>query len=496
MSDINLYTLSNKIRTVLLTAIDKEILISSKNNHLLLNSQTQEQLIKKFVTYRDFAIESEESFEGVKTNEDNEVFYDLRCNYSNNKLSFLCKSSRSNCCLFPQNFTNKSFSPQKNNGSPILKKSTNPKISENNICKLKNDSEKRIIPKMKSSFSCKEVDLKNLVPLSNDNRGNFMKKFSADLNNLCDDNKNNDSSKLINYCYNLKKPNDEIISEISDDDTPTNQENKKNHLFTHRIKYDHKNIPKKKLKKTINKKKSESKNSNSNDDSPLKSPFKNKIINFPSEIKFYPDDTEKSNQNEKLKIQRKGRKFSIIETKENDNFYWKDILQLHHNNSSKSSEKKSKGKKIEQKRKSVCIPMISKKPTNKKFLRLQTIDNNNLILNHKEKKEKKEKNDAYFAVETVSNTKMHKKFFKRSKTLFKNNDEFEQNEMFCFGKKNLKNNVNKFNESTKNERKNIEIVNTNYNNYKEVHKNDPIKIKPNLRKISSNHKIDWDKTKN
>ena len=478
MSYLNLYTLSNKIRTILLTTIDKEISISSKNNHLLLNSQTQEQLMKKFVANRDFTIESEESFEGEQSNEENNIFFDLRCNYSNNKLNILCYTSRNNGSLFPKNIIKNSFSPQKSCRNPRVKNIKNSKILENNENKSKNDSIKRIIPKMKSSFSCKEViDFKSLVPLSNDNRGKYVKKFSADLNNLCDDNKNNDSSKLINYCYNLKKPNDEIISEISDDDTPTNQENKKNHLFTHRIKYDHKNIPKKKLKKTINKKKSNNKKYYIGEDSPLKTPTAKKIINFTNEMKLCSDNVEKSNQIEKVKTQRSGRRWSIIQSK-NDNFYWKDILQLHHNNS-KSSEKKQKVKKIEQPRKSFCIPVINKEPTYKKLLRFPTIDSNNLIINHKEKKEKREKNDAPIVIETVSNTKFQRKDFKRSKTLCKNNDKVQQNEMFCFGKKILRNNVNKVNESTKNERKNIEKSNINYN-HKIIHKNDS-RTKPKIK---------------
>ena len=51
--------------------------------------------------------------------------------------------------------------------------------------------------------------------------------------------------------------------------------------------------------------------------------------------------------------------------------------------------------------------------------------------------------------------------------------------MFCFGKKILRNNVNKVNESTKNERKNIEKSNINYN-HKIIHKNDS-RTKPKIK---------------
>ena len=133
MADINSYTLSNKIRTILLTTIDKEMLVSSNKNHLLLNSQTQEQLMKKFQDYRDFTIESEELFEGRQDNEDNNIFYDLRYNYSNNKFNFFCHSSRTCCgCLFPQTFITKLFSPKKNNANSKLKKNKNLEKSEDN----------------------------------------------------------------------------------------------------------------------------------------------------------------------------------------------------------------------------------------------------------------------------------------------------------------------------------------------------------------------------
>ena len=102
MSNINLYNLSNKIRTTLLTTIDKEMLNYSKKNHLLINSQNQEQLMKKFENYRDFTIESEESFEGELKNEEDNM---LNCNCSENKLTCFCYSPKTdNESFFPKSF--------------------------------------------------------------------------------------------------------------------------------------------------------------------------------------------------------------------------------------------------------------------------------------------------------------------------------------------------------------------------------------------------------
>ena len=113
MSNINLYTLSNKIRTLLLTTIDKEMQKNSKNNNLLLNSQNQEQLMQKFLICQDHTIESEESFEILQSSEDNSIFFELSCNHSDNKLCFFEHSSRtSNKSLFAKNFITKSLSPK------------------------------------------------------------------------------------------------------------------------------------------------------------------------------------------------------------------------------------------------------------------------------------------------------------------------------------------------------------------------------------------------
>ena len=494
MTDKNLYALSNKIRSILLTTIDKEILANSKKNHLLLNSQTQEQLMKKFVNYQDFTMESEESFEGKQNNEDN--FYDFQCSYSNNKLNFSCHSSRKNGCLFPQNFIDK-ISHKRNSENPKISKFRISKISENDLYNLKKNSGKKLILKMKPSSSCKEIiDFKSLSLLNNDNFTKYKKKFSADLYNYSAYNKHDDTFGLINYCYKLKKPNEEIINEISDDDSPTNQNNIKNHLFPYRKKNNHKNFSKKKLKKTINKKRSCNKINHNNDESPLRTPIRKKITNSTNEIKIYSDKMEKSNQNEKIKNQNIKRKLSMIASKESSTFHWKNILQLNHYKS-KSPEKKLKGRKTELQRKissMQVIKVLNKKTEKKKLRHFKSIDPNHLILKHKDKKGKKEKNDAAIAVNAVCNIQFQRSQFRKSKTICKDNGEFQQNEMFCFGKKIWKNNVNKSNEST-NEIKKIDILNINYN-HKIVHKNDSIKNKQNLKKVWSTHKINFDKSKN
>ena len=64
------------------------------------------------------------------------------------------------------------------------------------------------------------------------------------------------------------------------------------------------------------------------------------------------------------------------------------------------------------------------------------------------------------------------------------NDEFQQNKILDFGKKTLKDFLNKRNESSKNESKNINTTNSNYN-YKIFYKNYSIENKKNLKKISS-----------
>ena len=461
MSDINLYTLSNKIRTILLIAIDNEIFASSKKNHLLINSQSEEQLTKKFVNYRDFIIESEESFEGEKNNEDNNIF-DFRCNYSHNKFNFYCYSSKASSeYLYSKNFITKSLPPKKNNADSHIKKITKAKMSESNFCKLKIDSGKKSIPQIKSSFSCNEiVDFKNSLSLSQ--KSKYLKKFSADLYIYSVDNKNDDSTKLLNYCYKLKKPNDEIINEISDDDTSTNKDNKKNFLFPQRIKNSHRNIPKKKLKKIINKKKIYNKNNNNNDDHLLIYPTKKNSIDFTNEMKLYFDVVEKSNPKEKIKIQHIGQKESINEIKKTETFQGKNILQLHYY--SKSPEKKSKIKKFEQLKKPFCIQAINKKPVNKKYRYFKSIDNDPIILKHKKKKEKSEKNDVSISDSIASDKQFQRKHSKSSKTLCKKDDKLKQNGISCFGKKISRNNVDKRNGSVRNERKIIIVSNANYNN--------------------------------
>ena len=114
MADTKLCSLPNKIRTILLSRIDKEISISTKQNHLLINSQSQEQLMEKFINYRNFIVEEEEeSFGGVQNSEDNCVLYDLRRIYSDNRFNYFYYSSKiDNGSLFPQNCIAKPF-PQK-----------------------------------------------------------------------------------------------------------------------------------------------------------------------------------------------------------------------------------------------------------------------------------------------------------------------------------------------------------------------------------------------
>ena len=445
--------------------------------------------MKKFIKYREFTIECEELFEGAQNNEDENIYLDLSCNYSQNKLTYSCHSSRtSNECLFPR-FTAKSVSPKKNKENLNLKKSKNSEISGNNLCKLKIDSGKRLISEMKSSFSSNKIaDFTNSLSLNKTSK--YMKKFSADLYLYPVDNKNDDSSKLINYCYKLKKPNDEIITEISDDDTITNKDNTKKLLFLHRIKNNHKNVPNKKLKKTINKKKSDYKNNHNNDDKPLRKMTRKKTTNFTNQMKLYFDNVEKSNPKEKIKIQFIGKKTSNIEVKKIDAFHWKNISQLHHHNS-KSSEKKLKGKKLEKARKSFCTQEINEKAEHKKTPNLLTyfkaIDNP-ITLKHIEKKEKKEKNDVSIAINNVSDIQFQRKHSNSSKTLSKKNDKLQQNGISIFGKKSAKNYLNKRNESlkiesTKNEKKNINISNNNCNK-KIIRRNFSIDNKRNLKNIS------------
>ena len=490
MSNKILYNLSNKIRTILLTTIDKEILICSQKNHLLINSQSQEQLMKKFVNYRDFTMESEESFRGVQNNEDNNIFYDLRCIYSNNKFSFFCNSfKKSKQCLFFKNFPTKPLPLKKINVNSKIKKIENSKISQDDIYKVKIDSRTKLLPENKSSFSCNEIiDLKNLVVLSNNNR-KYKKKFSADLYFYDIDNKNDDSTKLINYCNYLKKPKEEIINEISDDDTPAKKKNKKNILASHKFKNNYKSIIRNyKIKKTINKKKSYNKNNHNNDDSLFSSPKKKKSTNFTNEVELYFDNIEKSNQKERKKTKHMNRKLSSTELKETHDNHWKNIFKLKH--CSKSLDKKSKEKKLEQTNKLFGIQLINKKTTFKKVrnVHFNSIDNTSIILKNKEKKEKKEKNDS--TINIVNNKRFPRKHPKSSRTLVTKNNKFQQNEILCLENKIMNNYVN-----NKNENKNVDISNINYNN-KIIYTNDTIKIKRNFKKTSSYHKNDVNKFKN
>ena len=487
MSDKNLYNLSNKIRTILLTTIDKEILICSKKNHLLINSQSQEQLTKKYVNYRDFTIESEESFKGEEDNENNNIFYDLRCNFSHNKLNFFFYSSRKNSQLtFPQNFTDSHFSLKKNKANSRIQKIENSKVPENNLCKLKNDLKKKSMPGIESSFSCKEIlDLKNLILLSNDNKKKYLKKLSGDLKIYSTYTKTDECSNLINYCYKLKKPNNSIINEISDDDTPANKKKKKNYLITHRSKNNHKNIQNKKLKKVINKKRSVNKNNQNNNDKPFITPTKKNSTHFSNEMKIYLDCLEKLSPQEKIKIKPKEKELSNKDLKKIDMIHWKNILELHHCNS-KSPENKSKSKKLEQTKKIFSMQVINKKPTHKKsqnFVTCFKSDNNSpIILKNKEKKEKREKKDVSNCLNAVNNNTLFKRQPSKSSKMLNNCEEFKKTEIFCEKKPILKNDVNKRNESTKNERKSINISNNNYK-YKTIDPNESIGNNQNLNKF-------------
>ena len=495
MSDINLYTLSNKIRTILLTAIDKEILTSSKKNNLLINSQNQEQLTKKFINYRDFIIESEELFEEVKCNEDNNIFYDLRGNYFDNKFNFFCNSTRtSNNCLAFQNFNTKSIFKKNNNINSQKKEIKDSGMSENNLFNVKVDSRKKLIEETKSSFSCNKIKNFKNSKLLKSNSQKHIKKYSADYI-YSRGNKNNDSLKLINYCYELKKPNVEIINEISEDDSSTNKETKKNLLFSHRIKKTFRNIPKKKLKKTINKKKSANNISYKNDDGPFNQYVRRKTTNFTNEMNLFFDKIEKSNQKDKIKIPHINKKLSNYRLKESDSFGEKNTSQFHGQNN-KSSKKKLKGKKLELVKKIFSIRTINKRNVHRNSqdlsLYYKSIDNNPIILKHKEKKDKEEKNYASIAVNVLDNIEFKKKYYNSSRIVCKKNNKFQQNEMFCFGKKILMNYLNKRNRTNKNERKNINISNFNYYN-KIIHKSDSKENNKNLQKFESSKNMTIEK---
>ena len=486
MSDINLYSLSNKIRTILLTTIDKEILANSKKNLLLINSQNQEQLTKKFINYRDFAIESEESFEGIQNDEDNNILFDLRCIYSDNKFNYFCYISKiSNKCLSFQNSIDKTIFQKKNKVKSQIKLVKDSGISENNLCKLKIDPEKKLNAEKNSPFSFNEiVSFKYLTPLNNDNKKRYVKKFSDDLYLYYAGNKNDNSLKLINYCHKLKKTNDEINNEIPDDNTSSNKENITDILFLPKIKYNQRNIPKKILKKTINKKNRVNINSHNNDDKPSKNNDKNSI-NFQNNEKLYFENIEKFNQNENIKIRYKLRKLSTIELKKTDILNLKNIEELHYY--SKSLDQKTKEKKLEKARKSVLL-VINKKQTKKnKVGYFKSIDDT-LVKN-------KEKNDNCISFNLTNNIQVIKKNFERSQTLYKINDEFKQSEKFCLNKKILKNYEIKRNGNNKSERKNINISNINYYN-NIFHRKDSIESEQNLIKNSIYHKTGWSKTKN
>ena len=417
MSNINRYTISNKIRTILLTTIDKEIFNISKKNHLLINSQNHEQITKKFENYRNFAVECIESFEGEHNNENNNIFLDIKCNYPDDKLNFFCHSSKTdNRCSFAENYIIKSIPPEKNNANSSTKKIKILKNPENNSLKLKKDSGKKLIPELEASFSLKSAEnFKNSLSLNNDKNLNYRKKFSANFYAYSVNNKNNDSLKLINYCYKLKKPDDEIIKEIPDDGTSVNKKSEKNFLFTYRIKNNYKKINKKRLKKTI-KKNIGNKNNHRNKDHPLISASKNNTINFTNQMKLFFDNLEKLYLKDKIKIPYTDKKLLNIEFKETNAF--KNIFQFCHYKS-KSPEKKLKAKKIEKEGNSFFIQEINNKTTYKKLHHFKSIDTNHTKLKTKQKKEKIGKKDVSIFVHIVSNTQFTKKLIKNSKSFVK-----------------------------------------------------------------------------
>ena len=473
MSNMNLYNLSNKIRSTLLTTIDKEILNYSKNNYMLINSQNQEQLTKKYQHYREFTVESEESFGGERNNEDNSIFYDLSCSYFHDKLIYYCYSPKNNDCFFPQSFTSGSISPIFNHLNLVVNKIQNSKLPGKNLTKLNIGSSKKLIPEVESSFSCKEVlDFKNSVSLSNNSiNKKHLKQFSADLINYTVDNKSDDSSKLINYCNKLKIPNNNKINEISDDDISTNKGTEKNLTLSHKIKNKHKNSQYKKFKKTINKIMSLNKNNQNSDDKTPKSPMKKNTMNFSKEKKFYLHNQEKSDSKDKTKIQSVEKKITNTELKKCDTFHWKNFFQKHHY-STKPPEKQSKEKKKIEKRKSLFIQLLNKKLSNKKSQNLETffkpIENTPIIIkykNKKDKKEKKEKKDVPIIANLVVSKQLSQKHFKSSKSFLKTNDEYRKNGIFCFGKKISNNFINERNESSKIKRKHISISISNNNKF-------------------------------
>ena len=81
-----LYNKSNKIRSILLLAIDKELFSIKNKNTLLINSLDQWQLIDKFKGNNNYTIESVESFKGTLINEENnKKFVEIKYNFIKNK---------------------------------------------------------------------------------------------------------------------------------------------------------------------------------------------------------------------------------------------------------------------------------------------------------------------------------------------------------------------------------------------------------------------------
>ena len=140
-------------------------------------------------------------------------------------------------------------------------------------------------------------------------------------------------------------------------------------------------------------------------------------------------------------------------SKKNDAYHSKNICQLIRCNS-KPSEKKSKGKKIEQSRKSLFIQVLNKNPTHKKSQNLLTYfkstDENPIILKQKGKKETKNVSNP---VNVFINSRIKRKNYESSRSVNKSNEKYKKNEVFICGKKILKKYINKRNDNIKTKEK-------------------------------------------
>ena len=310
MNGIYLYNKSNKIRSILLIAIDKELFNIKNKNTLLINSLDQWQLIDKFKENNNYTIESIESFKGTLNNEENNKNYiDIKYNNKKNQVYFttyslnegmffntsksykktkntvqyffLNKTSRRDgnkkCVDIISNSLNKKKLEKKNEENKDSKDNSNEDCKErkpHKILRVKTTKLKNHKKEYKTKFSSsKEIQninkIKNFASTKNnkieDKKPNpdklvpvdFTGYTSSDENNMC-----NYMSKLINYCFYLKKPIEEVIKGTTCDDTSPIKDTKKRKY--HRTKYT-KNLWKKKMKKTINKNNNNNNNSSGDD---------------------------------------------------------------------------------------------------------------------------------------------------------------------------------------------------------------------------------------